>query len=174
MLQIMQPLRDEHAELMPRLGLLRMAAEAVDGPSRAALDELLRDAVAFLQQDLLPHAQVEEKTVYPAVERILGERATLTMTLDHLEIKRMTDELAALSRHLELGKLAPHDARELRRLLYGIYAMLRLHFFKEETAFLPLLEERLTPGEAEALLQQMGQLAAEAKAAAAAPATPRG
>lgn len=167
MLQITQPLRDEHAQLMPRLGLLRMAAEAVDGTSRAALDELLADSLAFLQRDLLPHAEVEEKTIYPAVERFLGPRATLTMTLDHLEVRRMVAELAATVRQAGTGRLSPHDARELRRLLYGIHALLRLHFFKEETAYLPLLEERLTPEEGRRLFADMEALAGQAKAAPA-------
>lgn len=155
MLQTMQPLRAEHSELMPRLGLLRMAAEAVDGSSRGALATLLQESLDFLQLDLLGHAAVEERTVYPAVERFLGERSTLTMRLDHLEIRRMVDELAALAHHLDAGKLTPHDAKELRRLLYGLYAMIRLHFFKEETAYLPLLEERLTGAEAEALFDEV-------------------
>lgn len=164
MLQLMQPLRDEHAQLMPRLGLLRMAAEAVEGPSRAALDQLLKDSLDFLQHDLLPHAEVEERTIYPAVEQHLGARSTLTMTLDHLEIKRMVEELANTVRHVAPEKLTPYDAKELRRLLYGVYAMLRLHFFKEETAYLPLLEENLKPAEAQALIARMETLAAEAKA----------
>lgn len=167
MLQLMQPLRDEHAQLMPRLGLLRMAAEAVDGPSRSALDQLLSESLDFLRHDLLPHAAVEEKTIYPAVEQFMGPRATLTMTLDHLEIRRMVDELANAVRHVAPERLTPHDAKELRRLLYGIYAMLRLHFFKEETAYLPLLEERLKPAEAQALIARMEKLAEAEHAAAA-------
>jgi hypothetical protein len=33
-----------------------------------------------------------------------------------------------------------HDLRDLRRVLYGLHAILQLHFAQEEESFLPLVE----------------------------------
>ncbi len=164
MVHTLQPLRDEHHHLRPRLAVLRLAAEATDGPSRHALADLLAEAVAFLNDEVLAHAAVEEDVVYPAVERVLGPRATLTMSLDHLEIRRLADELATLVESADVAHLSAHEARELRRLLYGAYELIRLHLHKEDAAYLPILEARLSAGEAAALLSTLG----------IAPATPRG
>ena len=37
--------------------------------------------------------------------------------------------------------IAGEDLRDLRRLLYGLHAVLRLHFAQEEETYLPLLEK---------------------------------
>lgn len=164
MLHTLQPLRKEHHHLLPRLAVLRLAAEATDSPSRAPLDALLSEAVAFLREDLLAHATTEERVVYPAVEDVLGRRTTLTMSLDHLEIRRLADELARTVAGLG-GRLSAHDARELRRILYGAYELVRIHIHKEDAAFLPVLENGLSGEQAAALLKELG---------IAAPATPPG
>jgi hypothetical protein len=52
-------------------------------------------------------------------------------------------------------------------VLYGLYTPVKTHFDNEEEVYLPLLDERLTPGEARRLFEEM-------MAAAASAATPRG
>ena len=156
MVHTLQPLRNEHHHLRPRLAVLRLAAEATDGPSRALLPDLLAQAIAFLTDEVLVHATAEEDVVYPAVERVLGRRATLTMSLDHLEIRRLADELVSLAATVDTEHLCPHDARELRRVLYGAYELIRLHLHKEDAAYLPILEAQLSEGEAAALLSTLG------------------
>ena len=54
-MSVTQPLRDEHRELLPRLGSLRVAAEAARG--RDGLRGPLDEALAFLEGQLIPHAQ---------------------------------------------------------------------------------------------------------------------
>jgi hypothetical protein len=88
---------------------------------------------------------------------------TATMTRDHVEVGRLTDELGAL-------RAAWDDSAanriEARRLLYGLYALLRVHFPKEVEIYLPLLDERLSAEEAQAMFAAMEEAAGTAKAAA--------
>jgi hypothetical protein len=56
------------------------------------------------------------------------------------------------------------QANDLRRVLYGLYGIVKLHFAKEEEVYLPLLDTRLTPEEAQAMFTAMETAAHAAKA----------
>lgn len=151
-----EPLREAHAALQPHLDELLAVADAIEPGSDAALAERIGAVLAFLREHLLDHAYVEEQALYPVVGRALDDpQATATMRRDHVEIGRLADELSALHARLGEGPLAPGDAHALRRVLYGLHAVVRLHLAKEEELYLPLLEERLSPHQAEELLEAL-------------------
>ncbi len=141
-------IREEHRHLHAEVEGLGELAELIPGLDPGAGQVRLREAVRFLREGLLAHAQEEERSVYPAVERVLSAvgDATATMVADHRRIAALVDSLAALAdRPLEEG-----DRERARRLLYGLHALLEVHFEKEETLYLPLLA-RLSPDERRAL-----------------------
>lgn len=159
-----QPLRDEHRELLPQVEALRSTADMVGDAAPSELLRAIDSAHAFLTQHLIPHAQAEEDALYPAVQRVMGSReATATMSRDHAEVARLTDELAALRGEIAAAALTTGRARSLRRVLYGLHAVLRLHFVKEEEVYLPLLDAALTPEAAQSIFQQMEEAAARAR-----------
>jgi hypothetical protein len=61
------------------------------------------------------------------------------------------------------GGPSPAATQELRRLLYGLYAIVTLHFAKEEEVYLPLLDRALSDDEAAAMFQSMEAAAAAAR-----------
>lgn len=153
-----EPLRDEHRELLPRIESLRAAAEAAEGDGdtlQAALD----DALAFLDRSLIPHAHAEDAALYPRVEDAMhAPGATATMHRDHVEVGALTQELRQLRDTLS-GSPGVDHRRALQRVLYGLYAIVRLHFAKEEEIYLPVLDEALTPAEADAMFTAMHDVA---------------
>jgi iron-sulfur cluster repair protein YtfE (RIC family) len=164
-----QPLREEHRELFPHIEQLRLAADRVgtDPPedTRRAVDA----AYGFLVGHLIPHAEAEDAALYPVVGRVMGApEATATMRRDHVEVGRLTEELGTLRSRLATGAVDQALHQELRRVLYGLHALVRVHFAKEEEVYLPLLDARLTAAEAAALFQDMETAAGEAKRQAAA------
>lgn len=62
-----------------------------------------------------------------------------------------------------LDSLTETQERQLRRILYGLYALVQLHFNKEEEIYLPLLDAQLSPEEGQALFASMGAVAADVK-----------
>lgn len=154
-----EPLRAEHRDLWPHLRALpALAAGLADWD--AGLPARLRDAVAFLRGHLVPHAQAEEAVLYPAYERVTGAPgATATMVSDHREIVRRIEELERFA--ADAGPAAPGAARveELRAALYGLDAILALHFAKEEEDLLPALDEHLDEEAARQLFGEMGAVA---------------
>ena len=56
-----------------------------------------------------------------------------------------------------------HYAKALRRVLYGLYALVKVHFAKEEEVYLSILDARLTPEEAHRMFEAMEEAARGAK-----------
>jgi hemerythrin len=125
-------LRAEHAHLHEHVDRLREAAREIPTLSIDAREELIRRVLDFLEGSLLPHADEEESSVYPLVAELLGDRrATATMLSDHTAI---------VERVRHLGQTRADETDRLQELLYGLHALLTVHFWKEEKDYLPLLE----------------------------------
>jgi iron-sulfur cluster repair protein YtfE (RIC family) len=158
-MKITEPLRHEHAELLPRLAAL----DAVAGDMRHWSSDTPRhvnDLVAFLRGHLVPHASAEEAVLYPAVERAMGAPgATDTMKADHVEIVRRIDLLAETIDHIGSRPPSAEETEQLQAQLYGLSAILYLHFHKEEDVLLPVLDARLTDEDAQRLFADMAAVA---------------
>jgi iron-sulfur cluster repair protein YtfE (RIC family) len=90
-------LRAEHQELLPHVDELRLLADSLDEIDSADVRPRLEHVHEFLAEHLIPHAAMEEEALYPAVARILGSPlSTATMSLDHVEVRRLTEQLNLL------------------------------------------------------------------------------
>jgi hypothetical protein len=129
---------EEHADLRPPLENIRATADALSATPQAL--ERLRDVHRFLVEKLIPHERAEETRLYPAVARALGgTEATATMSRAHAEIERL---VRRLGRHVDLaydGGLRPDRLDDLKACLYGLHAVLSLHFAQEEEAYFSLV-----------------------------------
>lgn len=156
-----EPIRAEHRELVPHIEELRALGEAAEA-GNPELPDRLSMTVAFLRDHLLVHAEAEEQVLYPAVARLLGaERATATMSQDHVAVGGLTSELATLSDVLAARPVTLEDLVAVRRLAFGLHALVTVHFAKEEEVYLPLLDAHLTTEAASDLFAAMERAAAE-------------
>ena len=165
MASITQPLRDEHKALYPQVEILRLAGDVVNESLTSLAHDKIEQSYNFLIRQLIPHAQAEDKALYPVVQKVLGTpQATTTMSRDHVEVERLTQVLGTLRVHRTQLSITFDQAMALRRVLYGLYALVKLHFAKEEEIYLPLLDSKLTAEEARAMFEAMEVAAGEAKA----------
>jgi hemerythrin-like domain-containing protein len=165
---IMQPLREEHQELLPEIERLRAIADLVNDAPAEVLQQAIDEVYTFLTLHLIPHAHAEDVALYPLVGKLMGAaQATATMSRDHVEVGRLTDELAAVRLKLAAGDGDQSQVKALRRILYGLYALVKVHFAKEEEIYLPLLEAQLTEDEARELFGAMEHTAHKMKVALA-------
>lgn len=162
------PLRTDHRRLAPEIERIRAVADSLDDDPREVRERRLDGVVAFLTRDLMPHAQAEEAGLYQVAGIVLGSPDAMAgMSRDHVEIGRLTDRLVALRDRLHRG--ADVDVHELRRVLYGLHAIIALHVAKEEEIFLPLLDEHLTKEEADSMIELMAEAERFAKTSARTP-----
>src|SRR5579884_1689422 len=97
-------LRAEHAQLLPEIDGLVATGDAVGAVPLPQLWAQLDARLAFLVDQLVPHARAEDAVLYPLVDELLGApEATATMRRDHEEIGRFIDELRAARRDGERG-----------------------------------------------------------------------
>jgi heavy metal translocating P-type ATPase len=133
----------EHSELLPIVNQLRTVADQLSqlGPAEALAH--LQRIYGLLVNSLLPHEIAEETKLYPMMAEILGgEDPTGTMSRSHVEISHLIRVLGRLVEDLTPEGPAAEDLPELQRVLYGLYAILRLHFAQEEEAYLSLAETK--------------------------------
>jgi iron-sulfur cluster repair protein YtfE (RIC family) len=131
------PLREEHRMLLEHVAELRRFAADVPRLVPAEREVLIHRLVRFLREELLPHAQAEERVFYPEVAALLGApEATAPMLHDHRAIRE---------RIVELEGCDPRDPERIQELVYGLYALISVHFEKEEDLYLTLLDAH--PGE---------------------------
>jgi iron-sulfur cluster repair protein YtfE (RIC family) len=159
-----QPLREEHKELFPHVDQIRLVAELVGEASIEDIQHGVEQVHDFLANHLKPHAEAEDAALYPVVQKVLGSpEATKTMSRDHIEVGRYIEELALLKKEIGGTLLTSLQAQSLRRVLFGVYALVKVHFAKEEEVYLPILDQRLTPEAAQEMFEAMEDAAYKAK-----------
>ncbi len=146
---ISERLRAEHRELMPSIARIRSLADrlgTMPGPDARRELEGIR---AFLVESLVPHEEREDREVFPLLAGAVGnDDVTAALHRTHSEIfhlVRFTDRLVA-----ELPEEGPvaEDLTDLRRVLYGLDAILRLHMAQEEELYVALGDEHPAATEA--------------------------
>ncbi|MEX1091873.1 MAG: heavy metal translocating P-type ATPase [Acidimicrobiia bacterium] len=137
--ELSDQLRIEHQRLIPQLDRLRRVADALDSQSPAGGLRSLRDVEQFLAEDILPHEASDETEIYPRMTEILpGDDPMATMSRAHREIFHLVDLFQRQVADLPAGGPEPTDITDLRRTLYGLHAILRLHFDQEEELYASL------------------------------------
>jgi iron-sulfur cluster repair protein YtfE (RIC family) len=134
--------QDEHLLIRADLDQLRSAADALGrvGPAEAMAQ--VRRVQQLLLEQVKPHEEAEEQMLYPVVGRALGgSDPTGTMSRAHVEIAHQIRRLGQM-----LDDIAPTgpdqiDVTELRRILYGLHAILSLHTAQEDESYLSLGDE---------------------------------
>jgi heavy metal translocating P-type ATPase len=128
----------EHESIRADIGQLRAAADALGSDPPAAAMEQVRRVHQLLAREIGPHEKAEEAELYPAMNRLLGSDATATMSRAHAEIAHQTRRLGQLLNEIGAGPPDDVDVSDLRSLLYGLHAILRLHTAQEDETYLSL------------------------------------
>ncbi|HSL10906.1 MAG TPA: heavy metal translocating P-type ATPase [Actinomycetota bacterium] len=128
--------RIEHRDFVPELQRIRAVADRIDSLPPGEARRELAAIRSFLVERLPEHEREEEATVYPVVATEMGgEDPLASMARAHVEIAHLTRVFRSLVDDLPEGVPAPDDVLDLRRILYGLHAILRLHFAQEEEAY---------------------------------------
>ncbi len=123
-----------HVNRMPEMADLLLSAGA---------DEVRARVVAtseFLNGTLLPHVDAAERSVYPELERMFQNRHSMRpMRDEHDRVRALVAEYDALSADLRAGRVTLGRSLALRRVIFSLYALLKVHLAEEE-AYLRIVE----------------------------------
>ncbi|HWS46112.1 MAG TPA: heavy metal translocating P-type ATPase [Acidimicrobiia bacterium] len=132
----------EHRVLRPDISRLREVADALGETSPEVALSMVRDVHRFLVEELEPHEEAEDALLYPVLARLLGGTdPTGTMSRAHVEIAHLIRRLGRVIDGIDAAGPDADDLVELRRLLYGLHAVLELHFAQEDEGYLSLVDE---------------------------------
>jgi Hemerythrin HHE cation binding domain len=131
--------RTEHQAIRTDIEELRAAADTLDGPGAMAR---VRQVYEKLTREVWPHESAEETELYPSLNRLLGGvDSTAPMSRAHAEIAYQIARLGRLVDEIGTGTPDETDIADLRSLLYGLYAILKLHTVQEDETYLSLSDD---------------------------------
>jgi iron-sulfur cluster repair protein YtfE (RIC family) len=124
---------EHHAHLLTHINQMPAIADAIGVASGTELATSIEALTVFLEGSLLPHFEAAERAIYPELERLLQNQHSMTpMRREHDEIRRRIAELATLRDQLDPARPSTRTLIGLRRSLFGLYALLKVHLAEEE------------------------------------------
>lgn len=94
-----------HAELLPHVDELRVLADGIAGTAGKDLRDRLAAELAFIDEQLIPHMEMAERTLYPELDRLLEDpRAMAPMRREHETMRRLLGEVRRLHAGLPTGR----------------------------------------------------------------------
>ena len=131
----------EHLAIRADVEQLRQAADSLGVERAADAIARVRRVHRLLVDEVLPHEQAEDEVLYPALAKVFGGMDPLgPMSRAHAEISHLARRLGRLLDDVDSEAPDDADLAELRRLLYGLHAILRLHTTQEDESYLSLAE----------------------------------
>lgn len=152
---------DHHARLTPHVDRLLLLAEAVGQVDCQALHALYDEEYAFVVGTLVPHMDTVEAALYDRLEGLMDGRHTMgPMREEHATIRALAAELGTYRGHAEGCTWSGPEGMALRRALYRLHALLKVHLAEEEL-YLGVLDRNLSETEKDALARAMEHAMAE-------------
>ena len=134
----------EHDEALVQLAALSKASRSIaeDGFSMDAFRRL-RDAVAFVENEVGIHNRQEEEALFPVLERYV-EGPTELMREEHRMLKKEFGRLSRAFRRLEQHHQSRAAAEGVAAISKGVVQIMVNHIHKENHILFPLVQKFLT------------------------------
>jgi hypothetical protein len=152
---------DHHARLMPHVDRLLILAEMVGRIDCAAIHALFEEEYAFIVGTLVPHMEATERVLYDRLEQVMGGRHSMApMRQEHEAVTHLVEELGRYRRHVEGCRWGTVEGLALRRALYRLHSILKVHLVEEEL-YLGVLDRNLSDTEKDVLARGIDHAMAE-------------
>lgn len=153
---------DEHRQLIePYVDRLPGLAEMIGNVTPAEFSASFQEECSFIIGRLGPHMEAIETTLYGRLEQVMKQRHSMTpMRQEHERLRHLFASLCEYSGLVADERLTEADQVGLRRVLFRLYAMLKVHL-AEEALYLGVLDRNLTDEEKDVLAKGIDHAGAE-------------
>ena len=153
---------EHHERISAALDELPTLADMLDQlPRPAEFETRFAAFCAFVQRTLEPHMEAVENSLYPELDRLLKDHhSMLQMRREHEDLRGLFERLRTFREAVEADALGPAGSVGLRRVLYRLYAVLKVHLAEEEE-YMRVLERKLTEDEQAELVRNLEHAMAE-------------
>ncbi|MCJ7710343.1 MAG: hemerythrin domain-containing protein [Chloroflexi bacterium] len=150
-----QVAHEPHARLLDHIDQMPALADSMLTARSSEVKAGLAEMSAFLSETLLPHIDAAERTVYPELERMFQNRHSMApMRREHEEIRKHVTVLGGLARQLGESQVTIGRTLGLRRVMFQLYALLKVHLAEEE-AYLRIVEHGMDTEAADVMAAAM-------------------
>ena len=161
MLSLRATTQDHHAKLLPHVDRLLDLAEMIGRVECSAIHDTFDAEYAFIVGQLVPHIETIERTLYGPLEQLMGHRHSMApMRQEHVVMRELIDELGRYRGHSERCSWDNAEGLALRRALYRLHSILKVHLAEEEL-YLAVLDQNLTDEEKDLLARGIEHAMAE-------------
>jgi hypothetical protein len=126
-------LHEHHEHLLTQIDRMPAIGDAIGVVPTTELTASIDGLAGFLGGTLLPHLEAAERAIYPELERLLQNQHSMTpMRREHEEVRRRIAEFGVMRDQLDAARLSIRTQVGLRRSIFGLYALLKVHLAEEE------------------------------------------
>jgi len=152
---------EHHDVIQPHVDRLPELAEMIGRTSRDEFAAEFEVECQFIVGQLMPHMEAIESTLYGQLEQLMGTRHSMApMRREHDQLRALFASLCAYRKEAAGGTLDDASEIGLRRVLYRLYALLKVHLAEEEL-YLRVLRDNLSPTEQDVLARGLDHAVAE-------------
>lgn len=136
---------------MPHVDALAALAEMIDTATPTEFAARFEQECEFITGSLMPHIDAIEQTLYGDLERLMeGRHSMQPMRDEHEQLRRLFRSLCRYRAEIGAGGLDDASAMGLRRVLYRLFTLMKVHLAEEEL-YLRVIDRDLSAEEKEAL-----------------------
>jgi hypothetical protein len=161
MLSLRTTSQEHHAKLLPHVDRLAAIAEMIGRDDCPSIHIAFEEEYAVIVGQLVPHMDAIEANLYAQLERLMGRRHSMApMREEHEQMRRLIEVVGGYREHVADCRLGALEGLALRRALYRLYSILKVHLAEEEL-YLGVLEQNLTDEEKDVLARGIDHAIAE-------------
>jgi Hemerythrin HHE cation binding domain len=152
---------EHHQMIEPHVERLPELADMIGRASPEAFASGLKVECRFIAGQLVPHMEAIETTLYGQLEQLMeGRHSMAPMRQEHQELRTLFGSLYRYGDLVANGSLSQGDEIGLRRVLFRLYSLLKVHLAEEEL-YLRVLDRNLSAEEKDALAHGIDHATAE-------------
>lgn len=146
---------EHHGRMMARVDQLPAIGDMLLTAPAKELKPRLDEIDELLNALLLPHMEASEANLFPELERLMQNRHSMApMRKEHETIRRLCAAYTRLYKALGDRRPSVGQAVALRRVVFRIYALLKIHLVEEEI-YIRVIDHGVAPEAAEVLAAAM-------------------
>lgn len=161
MLSLPKTTHEHHEKIEPHVDRLPELAGMIGRVSPEEFAESFEVECSFIVGQLVPHMEAMETTLYGQLEKLMGTRHSLApMRREHEQLRGLFGSLCEYRKQAAGGTMDQSDEIGLRRVLYRLYTILKVHLAEEEL-YLSVLDRNLSDEDKDALARGIEHAVAE-------------
>jgi len=142
---------EHHDRIVPHVERLLELADTVGQGDLARYRSRFEEEYLFVTGRIVPHMEAIETALYGRLELLMEKRHSMApMREEHQELRRLIEALGRYRELLATDRLGTAEGIGLRRTLYRLHAILKVHLAEEEL-YLRVLDHNLSDTEKDVL-----------------------